>query len=133
MLGDNLSTEGNYVGTVESQERVKKYAVNERVNAVVSLGKSFRPAYGHKVFGPNRAVDLFTLETEDAYYIAYFNYDTGEKTGELDLKELGFDPDNISGGIECWTGNTVNIQSGKLPYHLLSQQAEIYHLYKTNK
>lgn len=133
MIGDNLSTAGNYVGTVESQEKVKKFAVNERVNAVVSLGQSFRPAYGHKVYGSNRAVDLFTLETEDAYYIAYFNYDTGEKTGELDLKELGFDPENISGGIECWTGNAVDIQSGKLQYHLLNQQAEIYHLYKANK
>ena len=81
MIGDNLSTKGNYIGTEVSQEKVKKFAVNDRINAVVNLGKTFRPAYGHKVFGSNRSVDLFTLETEDAYYIAYFNYDEGVKSG----------------------------------------------------
>lgn len=130
MIGDNLSTKGNYIGSELSQEKIKKFAVNERVNAVVSLGKSFRPAYGHKVSGANRAVDLFTLETEDAYYIAYFNYDDGTKSGQLTLSDLGINSDNVSGGIECWSGNNVTIADGKLSYNQPRHQAEIYHLYK---
>lgn len=130
MIGDNLSTKGNYIGTEVSQEKVKKFAVNDRINAVVNLGKTFRPAYGHKVFGSNRSVDLFTLETEDAYYIAYFNYDEGVKSGELTLQDLGITPEKVSGGIECWSGNNVQIQEGKLSYNLPKHQAEIYHLYK---
>lgn len=130
MIGDNLTTKGSYIGSEISQEKVKTYAVNERVNAVVRLGKSFRPAYGHKVFGSNRSVDLFTLETEDAYYIAYFNYDEGLKTGELTLNDLGINPEKISGGIECWSGNSVTVSEGKLSYNLPKHQAEIYHLYK---
>ena len=109
---------------------MKTYAVNERVNAVVRLGRSFRPAYGHKVSGSNRSVDLFTLETEDAYYIAYFNYDEGVKEGELILNDLGIDPETISGGIECWSGNSVKVKEGRLSYNLPKHQAEIYHLYK---
>ena len=130
MIGDNLSTKGNYIGTEVSQEKVKKFAVNDRINAVVNLGKTFRPAYGHKVSGSNRSVDLFTLETEDAYYIAYFNYDEGVKSGELTLQDLGITPEKVSGGIECWSGNNVQIQEGKLSYNLPKHQAEIYHLYK---
>ena len=130
MIGDNLTTKGSYVGTEISQEKVKTYAVNERVNAVVRLGRSFRPAYGHKVSGSNRSVDLFTLETEDAYYIAYFNYDEGVKEGELILNDLGIDPETISGGIECWSGNSVKVKEGRLSYNLPKHQAEIYHLYK---
>lgn len=130
MIGDNLTTKGSYVGTEISQEKVKTYAVNERVNAVVRLGRSFRPAYGHKVSGSNRSVDLFTLETEDAYYIAYFNYDEGVKEGELILNDLGIDPETISGSIECWSGNSVKVKEGRLSYNLPKHQAEIYHLYK---
>ena len=130
MIGDNLTTKGSYVGTEISQEKVKTYAVNERVNAVVRLGRSFRPAYGHKVSGSNRSVDLFTLETEDAYYIAYFNYDEGVKEGELILNDLGIDSETISGGIECWSGNSVKVKEGRLSYNLPKHQAEIYHLYK---
>lgn len=130
MIGDNLSTKGNYIGTEVSQEKVKKFAVNDRINAVVNLGKTFRPAYGHKVSGSNRSVDLFTLETEDAYYIAYFNYDEGVKSGELTLQDLGITPEKVSGGIECWSGNNVQIQEGKLSYNLPKHQAEIYHCIK---
>lgn len=65
MLGDNLSTKGTFIGSEQSQAKSKKYATYEKVNDVIRLGKSFRPAYGHKVFGSNKAVDLFYLETED--------------------------------------------------------------------
>lgn len=130
MNGDNLSTKGGYVGAQGAQEKVKKFAVNERINRVVSLGKTFRPVYGHHVSGPNRAVDLFTLETEDAYYIAYFNYDESPKEGEMILEDIGIDSNRVSGGIECWTGKGVKIQDNKLSYGLGKHQAEIYHLYK---
>ena len=76
------------------------------------------------------AENLFALETEDAYYIAYFNYDEGVKSGELTLQDLGITPEKVSGGIECWSGNNVQIQEGKLSYNLPKHQAEIYHLYK---
>ena len=132
MLGDNLSTKGTYIGSATSQAKAKKYATYEKVNDVIRLGKSFRPAYGHKVFGDNRAVDLFYLETEDSYYIAYFNYNEGEKSGTLDLKKLNIDPDNIDTGksFECWSSDPVTISEGMLEYSLPNNQAKLYHLFK---
>ena len=132
MLGDNLSTKGTYIGSPTSQAKAKKYATYEKVNDVIRLGKSFRPAYGHKVFGDNRAVDLFYLETEDSYYIAYFNYNEGVKSGTLDLKKLNIDPDNIDTGksFECWSSDPVTISEGMLEYSLPNNQAKLYHLFK---
>lgn len=132
MLGDNLSTKGTYIGTVQSQTKAKKYATYQNINDVIRLGKSFRPAYGHKVFGDNKAVDLFYLETEDSYYIAYFNYNEGTKKGNLDLTKLNIDPDNVdtSKSFECWSSDPVKISGGMLEYSLPNNQAKLYHLFK---
>lgn len=132
MLGDNLSTKGTFIGSEQSQAKSKKYATYEKVNDVIRLGKSFRPAYGHKVFGSNKAVDLFYLETEDSYYIAYFNYGEGEKSGNLDLTKLNIDPNNVdsSRSFECWSSEPITISGGMLEYSLPNNQAKLYHLYK---
>ena len=80
----------------------------------------------------SRAVDLFYLETEDSYDIAYFNYNEGEKSGILDLKKLNIDPDNIDTGksFECWSSDPVTISEGMLEYSLPNNQAKLYHLFK---
>lgn len=132
MLGDNLSTKGTYIGTEESQQKALKYTSNKAINDVIGLGKSFRPAYGHKVYGSNRSVDLFTLDTDDAYYIAYFNYGEGDKSGELELKPLGIDPEkvNVSGSKELWFDEAVTIADGKMKYKLPNNQAKVYKLEK---
>ena len=133
MVGDNLSTEGNYVGTPSSQERVKKYFVNERVNAVISLGRSFRPAYGHKTFGDNRAVDLFTLDTDEAWYIAYFNYDDYQKDGHLSLASLGIDPEQVEEVMECWSGDYVTLFDGSITYRLPAHTPQLFKVKKAKE
>lgn len=132
MLGDNLSTKGSYVGSESSQQKAVTYTSNKQINDVIGLGKSFRPAYGHKVYGSNRAVDLFTLETEDSYYVAYFNYGEGEKKGELSLKSLGIDDENVdvARSRELWFDAQVTIADGKLQYDLPNDQAKVYRLMK---
>lgn len=134
MLGDNLSTQGSYPGSPVSIIKAMNYATHEKVNDVIRLGKSFRPAYGHRVFGSNNAVDLFYLETEDSYYIAYFNYSEGAKSGSLDLSKLNINADNIDTGksFECWSSEPVNITDGQLQYNLPNDQAKLYHLFKKN-
>ncbi len=132
MLGDNLSTAGSFIGSTTSQDKAKKYATYEKVNDVIRLGKSFRPAYGHKVAGSNRAVDLFYLETEDSYYIAYFNYSEGTKSGRLDLTTLNIDVDNVdvAKSFECWSSEPVTISGNMLEYYLPNDYAKLYHLFK---
>lgn len=132
MLGDNLSTAGNYVGTPESQARAKKYFTYPEINEAINLGRSFRPAYGHLLHGRNNSVDLFYLETDDSWYIAYFNYEEATKSGYLDLSTLGIDIDavDLSRSKELWFNKGVEIDSRGLKYELPYNQCKLFRLYK---
>lgn len=130
MLGDNLSTDGNYIGTEISQEKTKKMATNSYINEIARLKKSFRPAYGHKQSSSSGAVDLFTYETDTHYYIAYFNYGGELKAGYLDLESLGMNAANVSEGKECWMKMAATIEDGKLRYSIPAGDARMYMLTK---
>lgn len=132
MLGDNLSTAGNFIGTQISQEKVKKFATNNYINDIARIGKSFRPAYGHKQSSVSGAVDLFTYETNTHYYIAYFNYEGTSKIGELDLMSLGINAEQISTGRECWTKVQATLRDGKLRYSIPGNDVRVYMLEKNN-
>lgn len=90
MLGDNLSTAGSYIGSTVSQEKAKKYFSNPEINEAINLGHSFRPAYGHLLHGRNNTIDVFYHETDDSWYIAYFNYEEATKSGYLDLAKARY-------------------------------------------
>ncbi len=132
MNGDNLSTAGSFTGTVANQERAKKYFQYPAINEAINMGRSFRPAYGHKLYGPNSSVDLFYLETDDSWYIAYFNYGEATKSGYLDLSTLGIDADNVdtARSRELWFDKGVNIDSRGLQYEVIFNEAKLYRLYK---
>lgn len=132
MNGDNLSTAGSYQGTAANQERAKKYFQYADINEAINMGRSFRPAYGHKLHGPNGSIDLFYLETDDSWYIAYFNYGEATKSGYLDLSTLGIDADNVdvSRSKELWFNKKVNLDSRGLQYEVINNEAKLYRLYK---
>lgn len=132
MLGDNLSTAGSYIGTEESQQKAKKYFSYPQINEVINLGRSFRPAYGHQLHGRNNTIDLFTLETDDSWYIAYFNYEESTKSGNLDLAKLGIDIDavDIDSSRELWFDKPVEIEDGAMKYELPYNQAKLFRLNK---
>ena len=132
ILGDNLATEGSYIGTPISQEKTIKFTNYPEVNKIISMGKSFRPAYGHKLYGANNSVDLFQLEVEDSYLIAHFNYSVGDQNVSLDLAKLGIDASKVDldRSLECWTSQKLDISNGKLNYRLLNDRARLFRLYK---
>ena len=132
MLGDNLSTKGSYIGTQVSQDKAKKYFSYPEINEAINLGRSFRPAYGHQLHGRNNTIDLFYLETEDSWYIAYFNYEESTKSGWLDLSTLGIDQNNVdmTRSKELWFNKKVEIDSRGLKYELPYNQAKLFRLYK---
>lgn len=130
MLGDNLSTAGDYQGDAISREKVKQFATNTYINEIARTCKSFRPAYGHKALSTGGAIDLFSYETKDCYYIAYFNYVGTAKSGYLDLSTLGIDASNVSGGKECWTKIATSISGGMLRYSVPGGDARVYKLEK---
>ncbi len=130
MLGDNLSTQGSFTGSAESQKKATIYSTVEKVNDVIRLGQSFRPAYGHILSGANKSVDLFYLETEDSYYIAHFNYSVGDKDITLDLRSLGISGDaiDVSESYECWTDEAVTINGDTMTYKLFNDRARLFRL-----
>jgi len=132
ILGDNLSTEGSYIGTESSQEHCIKYTSNARVNEIINLGQSFRPAYGHKLYGANNSVDLFYHETEDSYIVAHFNYSVGNQQVTLDLTTLGIDASKLDQArcVECWTGNAAVFDGNNLVYSSPNDQVRLFRLYK---
>lgn len=132
MIGDNLSTAGSYIGTAQSQEKAKNYFTRPEINEIINLGRSFRPGYGHKLFGRNNTVDLFYLETDDCWYVAYFNYEEATKKGYLDLNVLGIDREQVDTdrSTELWFNKKVNIDSRGLEYELPYNQCKLFRLYK---
>lgn len=132
MLGDNLSTEGSYPGFQMAFDKADKYFSYPEINKAISLGRSFRPAYGHLLHGPNSSIDLFYLETDDCWYIAYFNYAEATKSGYLDLSTLGIDADKVdmSSSKELWFNKSVEIDSRGLKYEVNFNQAKLYKLNK---
>ena len=132
ILGDNLSTAGSAIGDRGSQVKAAKYFTYERINDLIDMRLNFRPAYGHKLWGVNNSVDLFTAEADDSYVIVHFNYSVGNKNVELDLAELGIDASTIdaSRSLECWSGDPANLQQGKLVYTSPNDRARVFRLYK---
>ena len=132
MNGDNLSTAGTHTGTAANQARAKKYFQFADINEAINMGRSFRPAYGHSLHGPNNSVDLFYLETADSWYIAYFSYGEGTKSGTLDLTTLGIEVDavDVARSKELWTGAGVSIEGTGMQYKVINNEAKLYRLYK---
>lgn len=132
MLGDNLSTAGSYIGSAVSQEKAKKYFSYPEINEAINLGRSFRPAYGHLIHGRNNTIDLFYLETEDSWYVAYFNYEEDTKSGYLDLSVLGIDVNDVdvARSKELWFNKSAEIDSNGLKYDLPYNQCQLFRLYK---
>lgn len=132
ILGDNLSTAGSAIGDPGSQVKAAKYFTYEKINDLINMRLNFRPAYGHKLSGVNNSIDLFSAEADDSYVIVHFNYGVGNKNVELDLSTLGIDAATIDTGRseECWTGDRINLQGGKLVYSSPNDRARVFRLYK---
>lgn len=132
ILGDNLSTSGSYIGTAISQQKAKKYTTYEKVNDIIAMGASFRPAYGHKLFGANNSVDLFYHEAEDSWVIAHFNYSVGDKDVTLDLTQFGIDPATIDfdKSFECWTSKPIEHSGNDIIYKSPNNMARLFRLFK---
>lgn len=132
ILGDNLATVGPCIGTPESQEHCVKYSSYEKVNEVISLGRTFRPYFDNHLYGAKRTINLFYHETEDSYVIAHFNYGITEQDVSLDLTNLGIDVNTIDTdrSIECWTEKAVNIQGNNLQFTPKDNTASLFRLYK---
>ncbi len=76
--GDDFSTEGPWTS------RAKELFQNKALLDVIRDGKSFRPLDGDK-----EAAEVFIKQTDDAYYVALFNYGETPESFKLTADKVG--------------------------------------------
>jgi alpha-galactosidase len=130
MLGDNLSQAGTYIGSATAREKTEKFATNKDINDIARLGQSFYPVEGYMAAAPNRAENLFMLNTDDCVYVAVFNYTILTKSGSIELDRLGLTTNDVAGIKELWSGDAVELNGTKLPYSVPFQDVKVYQIQK---
>lgn len=81
---------------------------NEDINALARKGKAFRPVEGNTGQWTN---DLFTLDDEDGFYLAVFNYErTMNKKYNIDLERIGLEKDTEYSVTDMWSGKNMQVK-----------------------
>ncbi|WP_029904887.1 hypothetical protein [Prevotella sp. 10(H)] len=118
LLGDNFSTKGSLIGTLEARSKSLKYACNEEINKIARIGRSFKPVEGYNLSKKDGAETMFMLDTKENFYLAVFNYDNKDSVAKVDLKRLGLSKSNIKEIKELWSDKNVEATEEFLNYNL---------------
>lgn len=147
LMADNFSpSDQSGRGSNEiSRRRAQKFLMNREINKMLSIGKSFRPVYGHKEWDGTSWIsseNYFQYETGDYYYVAVFNFTNGgdmynptNKTplqGTLPWTDLGFGTADFTEVRELWTDKVIATTSEGLPYNVPSADARMFRFTKSN-
>nr|WP_084406926.1 hypothetical protein [Pedobacter panaciterrae] len=130
IIGDNLSEKGSFVGDPIARERTKSFTSNSEINDIARIGKSFYPVEGYTAPQPNKTERVFMYETDKEVYVAIFNFNKEEEIGNIELKRLNLNSNQIKQVKELWFGNEVTIKEGKLPYTIPGQDVRVFKLAK---
>lgn len=104
------------------KDLTRKVVSNVEVNEIAKMGKAFRPIEGNV---GQWATDAYTLETEDAFYIAVFNFEQlGNKTVKVSLKRAGLEGDKEYRATDLWD-KTVSTIKNELSVNLLPSESTI--------
>ncbi len=120
MMSDDYDTAG-------MRELTKYVTSNEEVNEIARMGRAFRPVEGNM---GQWCDNVFTLDTDDAFYIAVFNFErTKDTTLTVDMERVG-----LSGSKEytvkgLWSGESFAV-TGSFDVTLTPEQSEIYKVEK---
>lgn len=102
-LGDDMSLGGNEA----TKKRVIRNATNADINEMARQCKSFRPVehgYGDK------GADMFYYETDDAVYVAVFNFTGNSVTRNLPLHRLGLSNSYEYDAKELWSCDKIKFR-----------------------
>lgn len=109
-----------------SRERAQRILMNEEVNAVGRLGRSFRPVNGCSTLENNheRADNVFTLRTDSCTFVAVFNYGETPLQGTLSWQRLGIKrPRSVR---ELWMSQPQHLTRHGLTYGVPAHDARLY-------
>lgn len=137
IFGDNFSdkvkTENGIPCGEPSESRRRAVAImgNEDINRYVRENTgAFMPVEGIGEYTtPNTSETIFQRHTDEADYVAVFNFDgITAKNGRLSFERLGIAPSNISAIKELWFGTDITFDSEGFDYSVPKQDVRVYRL-----
>lgn len=142
IFGDNFSdkvfytdtNDGHVKGDVvgypeESRRRAIEIMGNPDINEYVRNNTgSFMPVDGHHPSSSQSAESMFVRRTDDALYLAVFNYGRlFASNGSVDFSRLGLTPDDEIGEIkELWSGESISAEGESLNYSVPAKDAKVF-------
>ena len=142
IFGDNFSDkvlytdtkDGHVKGDVvgypeESRRRAMEIMGNPDINEYVrNHTGSFMPVDGHKPSSSQSAESMFVRRTDDALYLAVFNYGgLFASNGSVAYSRLGLsDADEIGEIKELWSGETVAADGDALEYSVPAKDVKVF-------
>lgn len=147
IFGDNFSNKvvytdsnnGHEQGAVvgypeESKARAMITMCNQDINEYVRNNTgSFMPIEGHKPSSSQSAESLFMRRTDDAVYVAVFNYNTVfSSNGTIALDRIGVAESEISEIKELWSGDIVELSDGAISYNVPKKDVKVFRIKLTS-
>lgn len=102
-LGDDLSGEG----AKEAKERVRRLAPNEGICEMARQCRSFRPV---EIGSGDRGADMFEYATDDALYVAIFNFADKSARKVLPMRRLNLPEARDYDVRELWSGDRATVR-----------------------
>lgn len=134
LVADNFSlNDRSGQGWAErSREVAQTVMLNKDINEMADMGRSFRPVYGYKEYNGNAdgAENFFMFDNDKYLYVAVFNYQKNELSGNIPLDLLDISSDAFSEVRELWTNELIKVD-GNLPYSVPEKDVRVYRFKKT--
>lgn len=137
IFGDNFSLKGLKGGAkpgyaAQSRKRAYEIMGNADINEYVRNNTgSFRPLDGHKPSDGQQAESIFVRDTEKYFYLAVFNYSTtAAKSGKVNFKRMGIDPESIESIKELWLNETVTYDNSAISYNVPAKDVRVFRIAK---
>ena len=137
IFGDNFSLKGLKNGSkpgyaAQSRKRAYEIMGNADINEYVRNNTgSFRPLDGHKPSDGQQAESIFVRDTEKYFYLAVFNYSTtAAKSGKVNFKRMGIDPESIESIKELWLNETVTYDNSAISYNVPAKDVRVFRIAK---
>ncbi len=123
LLGDNLSdiTPGD-----DKHKFILKLLANPNIIKVAQMAKTFRPLEN---LPEERYANAYYYASDDALYVAVFNFDIYDAEISLDLSLTGADVGSFA--AELWSGKRFSVEDGKLNLTMNNEDALIFKITKT--
>ncbi len=137
VLGDNFSLkQGTCKGIQDARDRAELMTSNPELVKLAQQGKMFKPVdgtldYDFHLWGRNDYCDnTFVLDTDEAWYVAVFNFKNAEASATLAFDRLGIDKTNVKAINELWTSSNATFDADGFAATVPAEDVRLYKIEK---